>query len=275
MTVQAIYVPASARIPSRAKAMTRGRVESPFATRKRTSGSISCWRPPRFATTQRRPTTRKTAAYLGDPTEIALLVMAEKDGLDLREINEQCPRLNEIPFTSDRKMMTTGNRYKDKLISLSKGAPGLHPRELHEHLARRREPADDVRPTRQDPRHSRTLREPGPSRARHCRTHPARRHRPRTARSGRRGGQPDVLGPHRDARSAAGRGAPGNRRRRRGRYPHRHDHRRPLTDRQSHRRSVGHGPKRRHLQGNRADERRRTRRESRGYRYRRPRPPPW
>lgn len=44
---------------------------------------------------------------LGDPTEAALLVVARKGQLDLREIARQTPRLHELPFDSRRKRMST------------------------------------------------------------------------------------------------------------------------------------------------------------------------
>ncbi|MFB2770620.1 cation-translocating P-type ATPase [Pelatocladus sp. BLCC-F211] len=43
---------------------------------------------------------------LGDPTEAALLVVAIKAGLHLEELQQQAPRIREIPFDSHRRMMT-------------------------------------------------------------------------------------------------------------------------------------------------------------------------
>lgn len=59
----------------------------------------------------------------GDPTEAALIVSAEKAGFALEEINKNEPRMDEIPFSSERKMMTTVHKSKEGIISFTKGAP--------------------------------------------------------------------------------------------------------------------------------------------------------
>ena len=63
--------------------------------------------------------------YLGDPTEIALLVVAEKGGMSVKEILSRYPRINEIPFTSERQMMTTIHDIEGKRTALIKGAPEI------------------------------------------------------------------------------------------------------------------------------------------------------
>ncbi len=63
--------------------------------------------------------------YLGDPTEIALLALAEKTGMDIKIEKGKAHRLMEIPFSSDRKMMTVVCSKGNKKIAYSKGAPEI------------------------------------------------------------------------------------------------------------------------------------------------------
>ncbi|MDP4089646.1 MAG: cation-translocating P-type ATPase [Bacillota bacterium] len=58
----------------------------------------------------------------GDPTEIALLEMGFKFNLFKDELNKAHARTDEIPFESDRKLMTTVNRYENKYYVMTKGA---------------------------------------------------------------------------------------------------------------------------------------------------------
>ncbi|MEM5797718.1 MAG: calcium-translocating P-type ATPase, SERCA-type [Candidatus Aenigmatarchaeota archaeon] len=60
---------------------------------------------------------------IGDPTEGALLVAAQKAGLDIKNLNKKYPRVNEIPFSSERKMMSTVHKVGKTLFVYSKGAP--------------------------------------------------------------------------------------------------------------------------------------------------------
>ena len=60
---------------------------------------------------------------IGDPTEVALYVMAKNKGFDKKALVQKLPRVDEIPFDSDRKCMTTFHRGQDgTLISFTKGA---------------------------------------------------------------------------------------------------------------------------------------------------------
>jgi Ca2+-transporting ATPase len=59
----------------------------------------------------------------GDPTEGALVVAAAKAGLHKDSLEREWPRINEIPFTSERKRMTTLHQGPDGMMAFSKGAP--------------------------------------------------------------------------------------------------------------------------------------------------------
>ena len=60
--------------------------------------------------------------HIGDPTETAIVLAAHKNGMPKDDLNKKFPRLAEIPFDSDRKLMTTVNRLDDKNIVIVKGA---------------------------------------------------------------------------------------------------------------------------------------------------------
>lgn len=61
---------------------------------------------------------------IGDTTEGALIVAAAKAGLTKAQQEEKNPRVHEIPFTSERKRMTTVHKTNDnKLLAFMKGAP--------------------------------------------------------------------------------------------------------------------------------------------------------
>ena len=61
----------------------------------------------------------------GDPTEGALIVAAAKAGLKKEALEESYPRVQEIPFTSESKRMTTLHRTKKGLVAYTKGAPEI------------------------------------------------------------------------------------------------------------------------------------------------------
>jgi Ca2+-transporting ATPase len=61
----------------------------------------------------------------GDPTEGSLLVTAAKAGLWPEPLNQKFPRIGEIPFSSERKRMTTVHQTPQGSIAYSKGAPEL------------------------------------------------------------------------------------------------------------------------------------------------------
>lgn len=59
---------------------------------------------------------------LGDPTEGALVYLAEKFGIDCEEYEDAHPRAFEQPFDSDRKRMSVLNRMEGELTVYTKGA---------------------------------------------------------------------------------------------------------------------------------------------------------
>ncbi len=60
--------------------------------------------------------------HIGDPTETAIVLAAHKNGMPKEALNRDYPRLAELPFDSDRKLMSTVNRIDGKNIVIVKGA---------------------------------------------------------------------------------------------------------------------------------------------------------
>jgi len=66
---------------------------------------------------------KENAKVIGDPTEAAMLVFGAKLGMEKEELNTQYMRVNEIPFDSERKLMSTFNYKNNNSIMNVKGAP--------------------------------------------------------------------------------------------------------------------------------------------------------
>ncbi|MDT3778964.1 calcium-translocating P-type ATPase, PMCA-type [Nitrospira sp. MA-1] len=60
---------------------------------------------------------------LGDPTEIALYLAASQAGYDKDTLEATNPRIQELPFDSDRQCMTTLHRTPEGVLSFTKGSP--------------------------------------------------------------------------------------------------------------------------------------------------------
>lgn len=62
---------------------------------------------------------------IGDPTEVALVALGLEKGIFKREEESKLARVNEIPFDSDRKMMTTIHKWEQGYKVFTKGAPDI------------------------------------------------------------------------------------------------------------------------------------------------------
>ncbi|MBO5222274.1 MAG: cation-translocating P-type ATPase [Clostridia bacterium] len=61
----------------------------------------------------------------GEPTECALVQYAAQMGLKKPDLTQKSPRVGEIPFDSERKMMTTFHRCRSGTVQYTKGAPDV------------------------------------------------------------------------------------------------------------------------------------------------------
>jgi Ca2+-transporting ATPase len=82
----------------------------------------------------------------GDPTEGALVVAAAKAGLNQGEITARAPRIHEIPFSSERRRMTTIHRDGTGTVACSKGSADVILADCDRQLGSHRElPLDAAR----------------------------------------------------------------------------------------------------------------------------------
>ncbi|MDR1514488.1 MAG: calcium-translocating P-type ATPase, PMCA-type [Synergistaceae bacterium] len=63
--------------------------------------------------------------HIGDPTETSIVAAALRAGMTKEALLSECPRVGEIPFDSDRKLMTTVNMIDGKYTVIVKGAPDI------------------------------------------------------------------------------------------------------------------------------------------------------
>ncbi|HTN80946.1 MAG TPA: cation-transporting P-type ATPase [Acidimicrobiales bacterium] len=67
----------------------------------------------------------REGACIGDPTEGALVVLAAKGGLDVDETRRELPRVGEVPFDAEYKLMATFHDIDGKVRCFVKGAPDV------------------------------------------------------------------------------------------------------------------------------------------------------
>lgn len=80
---------------------------------------------------------------IGDPTESAIIRLLEEKGTTKKALEEKYPRVFELPFDSDRKLMTTIHQVEDGFLSITKGAFDRIPVAFSEELLKEAERVHD------------------------------------------------------------------------------------------------------------------------------------
>ena len=114
----------------------------------------------------------------GDPTEGALLVAARKAGLSAEALDTRLPRIGEVPFSSERKLMSTLHRdtqQQDRGIVFTKGAPDVLLTRCSCELVGEEPTTADSRSSRRDPGDERSAGGSGPAHTRRRRAMADRR----------------------------------------------------------------------------------------------------
>ncbi|MGO2083345.1 cation-translocating P-type ATPase [Vagococcus sp.] len=62
---------------------------------------------------------------LGDPTEIALIDYSDTNNQSFKALQKAHPRLTDLPFDSERKLMSTLNKMNDETLMMTKGGPDI------------------------------------------------------------------------------------------------------------------------------------------------------
>ena len=216
----------------------------------------------------------RDGACIGDPTEGALVVLAAKGGLDVEETRKTYPRVAEVPFDAEYKLMATFHEMDDdgrKVVRcFVKGAPDVLLARSSHYLDADGSPQRDGRRDQSGAGRERPAggRRHAGAGGRQARLRPGfvrsigrplgTRHRPAAARP-RRHRRPAAQGGQGRHRPVQGR-----------RHPRSHDHRRPRHDSRRHRRPARHLRQGAHRRRVRRPLRRRASR--RGRRHRRGRP---
>lgn len=60
--------------------------------------------------------------HIGDPTETSIIAAAIKNHIDIDQLHHDYPRIYELPFDSDRKLMSVVVKINEKLVVITKGA---------------------------------------------------------------------------------------------------------------------------------------------------------
>ena len=196
----------------------------------------------------------------GDPTEGALIVAARKAGVSAETLETRFPRVGEVPFSSERKLMSTVHtdaETDEGVIVFTKGAPGIvlnkcsqelvgeRPRSLSE-ARRSRDPAGERRARRPRIAHTRRrLSSPSPGCRSGQRNRRTRGAGPRVCRARRHDRPPSRRGEGRRKPSEESRNTVDHdyRRSSKNSQRHRHEprHRRRGTSRHRFRTRGGHG----------------------------------
>ena len=178
----------------------------------------------------------------GDPTEGALVVAARKIGLDPAALDARFSRIGEIPFSSERKLMSTIHtdaQQKETLRLFTKGAPDvLLTRCTHEHVGEGSRLLEQCPPIG-DSQGERGTRRPGAAHTGHCVPGSARRGLAHDDSQRARRTRPRVRGTRRHDRSSPRRGERGRRPGESGRDPSHDDHGGSSDDRRCHCQDLG------------------------------------